>query len=97
MRRRQALVWVALATVVLATAGALVASEHPDGLERVAGDLHFAEQGETPFLGAPAPDYVAPGVEHPAAQTALAGVGGAAVVALVAVALGYGLRRKRKQ
>ena len=60
------------------------ASDHPDGLERVAEDHGFAERArEAPFeLLA---DYLVPGVEGEAASTILAGAIG--VVAVTAVTL----------
>ncbi len=64
----------------LAVTGLLapLASSAPDGLERVALDLNFADlAGDSWAL---APDYTAPGIAWPALAAALAGIGGAVLV-----------------
>lgn len=75
--RRGALIFVA-GIAVIAALGGLVASEDPDGLERVAADLGFEGQAEQNFQ-APMPDYAVPGA--PAALSGgLAGLAGALLV-----------------
>lgn len=71
----------ALAGLFVAAAVAFMASPFasstPDGLERVAEDLAFADHASE---GAPAtamlPDYAVPGVDSPRWSTALAGLAG---------------------
>lgn len=79
---------VALAVVLLAP----LASANPDGLERVAEDMGFIEQG----TGAPyeiLPDYTIPLLGETALSTILAGVIGALVVAVLIVIAVRLLRR----
>ena len=69
-----------------------LASGDPDGLERVAEDLGFIEQGaDAPFRILP--DYTIPVLGETGASTIAAGIVGALVVAAVAVGLGRVLRR----
>lgn len=64
-----------MAAVALAVLLAPFASSSPDGLERVAMDLGFLDQGETSLWnGAPAPDYAAPGIEREGLATATSGL-----------------------
>ena len=52
--------WILVGAIAAIALGASpVASEHPDGLERVALDLGFAER-ETAHFQAPLPDYAIP-------------------------------------
>lgn len=81
---------LALALAVgLATAISPFASSSPDGLERVADDKAFLEQGELAPIqeDAPVPDYAFPGVDNARVATGLAGFFGT----LVVFVLGYGL------
>jgi hypothetical protein len=90
---------LALAVAVgLATAASPFASSSPDGLERVAGDNAFLEQGRLAKVqeDAPVPDYAFPGVDDPRVATGLAGFTGT----LGVFALGWGLAvivRRRPQ
>jgi cobalt/nickel transport system permease protein len=64
------------------------ASEWPDGLERVAKTLGFAEQAVSqPLVPPPIPDYTVPGIDSAAWATALAGAVGTVVVFALAYAL----------
>lgn len=84
--------WLAVAGIaLLAALGSAVASSRPDGLERVAEDLGFADRAEVRYQ-APAPDYAVPGVPF---GGALAGLAGATVVGGLAAGVGAGLRRTR--
>jgi len=56
------------------------ASSWPDGLEKVAERLGFAEHAADPVLGAPIPDYAVPGISTAGMATALAGLIGTVVV-----------------
>ena len=81
---------LALAVAVgLATAASPYASSSPDGLERVAGDNAFLEQGRLAKVqeDAPIPDYAFPGVGDARVATGLAGFAGT----LVVFVLGYGV------
>jgi cobalt/nickel transport system permease protein len=68
------------------------ASELPDGLEKVAGQLGLLPQGTALF--APLADYRLPAVAHPALTTVLAGVCGALLTFGFAWLLGNRLERK---
>jgi cobalt/nickel transport system permease protein len=72
--------------VVLAGLAAPFASTRPDGLERVAADLNFANLATSSW--AVAPDYEAPLVSWPALAVAIAGVGGALLVFASAYTVG---------
>jgi hypothetical protein len=80
---------LALAVAIgLATAVSPFASASPDGLEKVAEQQAFLEQGRLAPVqeSAPAPDYAFPGVDDPRLATALAGFTGT----LLVFALGAG-------
>jgi cobalt/nickel transport protein len=62
------------------------ASSHPDGLEKVAADKGFLEEGKGPSYEI-IPDYKLPGVENERVATILSGVIGVALVA----GLGFGI------
>jgi len=81
---------VALGVAVgLATAVSPYASSSPDGLERVATDQGFLEQGRVHAVQeeAPVPDYAFPGVDDPRLATGLAGFAGT----LGVFAIGFGI------
>jgi cobalt/nickel transport system permease protein len=70
-----------------------MASGNPDGLERVAEDLGFLNQGlSSPFQLLP--DYTIPLFGETALSTILAGIVGVVVIAGLVVLLGRNLRRK---
>jgi PDGLE domain len=81
---------LALAVAIgLATAVSPYASSSPDGLEKVAGDKAFLDQGRLHSVqdDSPVPDYAFPGVDDPRVATGLAGFAGT----LLVFGLGYGL------
>jgi PDGLE domain len=81
---------LALAVAVgLATAVSPYASSSPDGLEKVAGDNAFLEQGRPAAIqeDSPVPGYAFPGVDDARVATGLAGFAGT----LGVFALGYGM------
>lgn len=83
---------LALAVAVgLATAASPFASSSPDGLERVAQDEGFLQDGRLAGVQeeAPAPGYAFPGVQDERLATGLAGFTGT----LLVFAVGYGLAR----
>ena len=70
-----------------------LASGNPDGLEKVAQDLGFLNQG----LGSPyqiLPDYTVPFFGETALSTVMAGIVGAVVIAGLIILIGRNLRRK---
>jgi PDGLE domain len=84
------LVIVGLAVAVgLATAVSPYASSSPDGLERVAEDKAFLDQGKLHSLqdDSPIPDYAFPGIGNARVATGVAGFTGT----LIVFALGYGI------
>ena len=87
-------VWVGggLLTLALAILSPL-ASSNPDGLEWVAEQAGFLETARNPSYNI-IPDYVLPGISNEATATILAGVAGAFIVLVAALALAY-TRRKR--
>jgi hypothetical protein len=86
---------VALALAVFASP---YASSSPDGLEQVAETNGFLEDGRLHALQerSPVPDYAFPGVDDPRLATALAGLAGTLLVALVGSGL-IGLARRRAE
>jgi PDGLE domain len=84
---------VALAVAIgLATAASPYASSSPDGLEKVAEDKAFLDQGK-PSDG-PIPDYSFPGVEDARVATGLAGFAGTLIVFGVGYAVVRVARRR---
>jgi hypothetical protein len=74
---------LALAVAIgLATAVSPFASASPDGLEKVAEEKAFLEQGRLAPVqeSSPAPDYAFPGIDDPRLATALAGFTGTLLV-----------------
>jgi PDGLE domain len=94
MRRIRTGVFVAIAlalAVGLATAVSPFASSNPDGLEKVAEQKQFLDEGKLHSLqeDSPIPDYAFPGVENERVATGLAGFVGT----LGVFAIGWGLAR----
>lgn len=87
-------VWGLAVSVVLVVLVAPWASSWPDGLEKVAEQLGFAERATT-TAWAPIPDYEWPGVRWSALAMAMAGLVGTAVVLGLAMWLGRALARTR--
>jgi hypothetical protein len=88
---------LALAVAVgLATAAAPFASASPDGLERVAEDKGFVDDGRLHAVQAesPIPGYAMPGIDDPRIATGLAGFTGTLVVFGLAYGAGAVLRRR---
>jgi hypothetical protein len=81
---------LALALAIgLATAASPFASSSPDGLERVAGDHAFLDDGRLADVqeSSPVPDYAFPGIDNPRVATGVAGFVGT----LGVFALGFGV------
>ncbi|MEM2905797.1 MAG: PDGLE domain-containing protein [Candidatus Bathyarchaeia archaeon] len=84
-----------LIAVVLLTALLLpLASDFPDGLEKVAETLGVEEI--PPFWNAPLPDYTVPLTGNQYLRTLLAGLTGLLLVLIATWGLGYALRRRRE-
>jgi len=83
--------------VGLAVAVSPFASSSPDGLEKVAGEKGFLDDGTLHPIqeDSPIPDYAFPGVDNPRVATGLAGFFGTLAVAVIAVGLGRLLHRRR--
>ncbi len=90
-----AAVAVALA-VALATAVSPYASSSPDGLEKVAADTAFLDQGKLHSLqeDSPIPDYAFPGIDNERVGTGVAGFVGTLVVFAIAYGIAFLLRRR---
>ena len=88
---------VGLVIALAVTLFAPLASEHPDGLERVAEDLGFIDLA----LGAPyeiIPDYALPGIsEGSPMATILAGIVGVLIVAIIGLGVAFAVVRLRRQ
>ena len=90
-----AVVALALA-LALATAVSPFASSSPDGLERVAGDKEFLDQGRLHAVqeDSPLPGYAFPGIENERVATGVAGFLGTLGVFAAGYAVALGLRRR---
>ncbi|MBN1979848.1 MAG: PDGLE domain-containing protein [Anaerolineae bacterium] len=88
---------IGLAIALAVTLFAPLASEHPDGLERVAEDLGFIDLAQdAPYEVIP--DYALPGLsEGSPAATVLAGVVGVLIVAIVGVGIAFAVSRLRRR
>jgi hypothetical protein len=65
-----------------------LASSHPDGLERVAGDKGFLDRAKSaPYEVLP--DYTVPGIDHEKLTTIAAGIIGVLIVAGLAFGAGW--------
>jgi PDGLE domain-containing protein len=84
--------------VALALFASSWASSSPDGLEQVAETNGFLEDGRLHLLQerSPVPEYAFPGVDDPRLATALAGLVGTLLVALVGFGL-IALARRRAE
>ena len=99
MKRIPTGVFVAVALAVaigLATAVSPYASSNPDGLEKVAGEKAFLEDGKLHSIqnDSPIPDYAFPGVENERVATGLAGFVGTLGVFAIGFGIAYVLRRR---
>jgi hypothetical protein len=84
-------------SLVLAGGVSYYASSHPDGLEKVAGDIGFLDSAkESAVEEGPLAGYGVAGVENERISGGLAGVIGVASTAAVSFGLFYGLRRFKK-
>ena len=84
--RAMALLFAAV-TLFLCAAGAYLVSSSPDGLERIALQLGFADRAGS-VLASPLADYEFPFLQSAASRKMLAAVVGAAACFLVVLAIG---------
>lgn len=92
--RRFVLAGLVVALLMAGVAGA-VASDSPDGLERVAGDQGFAGEADDHALaGSPVADYRVDGVDDERVSTGLAGVLGVVVTFAAGTGLLLAVRRR---
>jgi cobalt/nickel transport system permease protein len=91
--RNWLLATAAICVVIVVTAS-LWASADPDGLERVAEDLGFIDQGEAPGFQL-LPDYTIPGLDGPT-STIVAGLVGMAIVVVLMLVVGKLLARRSR-
>jgi hypothetical protein len=89
--------WISGIVIALAIVFVLApnASSHPDGLEKVAEDKEFIDEGEDPgyeWL----PDYTIPGVENEYWSTVLSGAIGVGIMVVVVGGIAFGLTRVRR-
>jgi hypothetical protein len=99
MGRIRTRVFVALAlalAVGLATAVSPFASPNPDGLEKVAEQKQFLDDGKLHSLqeDSPIPDYAFPGVENERVATGLAGFVGTLGVFAIGWGIAWLVRRR---
>jgi hypothetical protein len=88
---------LALALAVgLATGVSPFASPDPDGLEKVAEEKRFLDEGRLAGIqeGSPIPDYAFPGVENERVATGLAGFVGVIGVFAIGYGLAFVVRRR---
>lgn len=79
-RRTWGFVATGLAVALLVAGGvSLLASDQPDGLERVSIDQGFDDAAQAPSLDSPLADYAIEGVDNDGLSTALAGIIGVAI------------------
>ena len=85
-----------LATLLVAGVVSQFAVDAPDGLERVAEDQGFADQGEDHALSSSIfADYATTGVGNESVSLALAGIAGSALTLAVGAGLVMAVRRSR--
>ena len=82
-------------TLLLAFAVSPFASPHPDGLERVAEDAGFLEQGAGGFAWSPLPDYEVSIFTSDFLKVGSAGLIGVVIMAAVLYGLGAWLAREK--
>jgi hypothetical protein len=85
---------LAVAALLLAVVGVMVASAYPDGLEKLAQQAGIAAGARTLFQ-TPFSDYETAFVQSPWLRKASAGVAGLALIYGVCLALGHAVGRRK--
>ena len=88
--------WILLLSLLVGGGLSLLASEHPDGLERVAEERGFADRAVQP-RAAPLPDYRVPGLGQGPLAASVAGLLGVGGVFGLLFGLAWLLRRMRRR
>lgn len=100
MVRRPAAGWragaalVALAAVLLAAVGAMFASAHPDGLEKLAGNVGISGQARA-LISTPLAEYEWASLSSPWLRKASAGLAGLALIYGACLVFGRAVRKRR--
>jgi hypothetical protein len=96
MSRRLFTILALALAVGLATAVSPYASSSPDGLERVADDKAFLDQGKLHAIqeDSPVPDYAFPGIDDARVATGVAGFVGTLGVFALGCGLAFAVRRR---
>lgn len=92
--RSAAFAFVALASVLLAGAGVLFASQSPDGIEKLSQQIGLAQKAQT-VIATPLADYEVPGLDSPWLRKAAAGLAGVIGVYAACLAVGKLAARRR--
>lgn len=92
---RKEIWFLLILAVVLAVFLSPFASSLPDGLEKVAEDYGFIEQGEE-VVQSPLPDYAVPGMANEKLATALAGIVGTVLTLAVVYGIAVILKNRDK-
>lgn len=86
-----------LLSIVLAGFVSFYASSHPDGLEKVAGEIGFLDDAKDPATaGSALADYGVAGIENERASVGVAGVAGVLATGAVATGLFIYLGKRKK-
>jgi hypothetical protein len=96
MKRKQwiAVVAIGLGLAFLVALASPLASSQPDGLEKVADEKGFLDEGKGPSYEI-IPDYTFPGVDNENVATILSGIVGVVIVAAVGFGVMLGIRAAR--
>ncbi len=84
-------------SLILAGVVSFYASSHPDGLEKVAGDIGFIETAKDPATaGSALADYGVEGIENERASVGVAGVIGVVATGVIATSFFMYLSKRKK-
>ena len=96
-RRTRVFLAAGLAVALLVAGGlSLLASDQPDGLERVSIDQGFADSAQDSAIDSPLGDYSVEGVADDGLSTALAGIIGVVVTLLLTVGILKAVQLRRR-
>ena len=84
-------------SLILAGVVSFYASSHPDGLEKVAGDIGFIDTAKDPeTAGSALADYGVEGIENERASVGVAGVIGVVATGVIATSFFMYLGKRKK-